>query len=143
MSDSNTTWGEKITFQTLVGFSSSDFPKANGNCFSMSTASYPDVRIVNFNVENMEELIRRGLQLPVKIRLLSPKIGLINDERISNKWYDKRVCETCCPRSLLPYTQQDAINREYAAKLRTDFEVEGKPWIITSIGEQAGSLKQL
>ena len=98
---------KQITSCTLVGYIGKDFPMKRGNCFSVEAEDGKDYRIVNFNHENIEELLeRRTIEFPVKISPIGEGVALIADERIPTDWYDSRYCETCTPRNLLPQPQQ-------------------------------------
>lgn len=95
-----------IGSQTLVGFTKQTFPAKRGNCFGVETANgTSEFRIVNFVVENLEELLSRGLCWPIRIVELDNRVAVINDERIPDDWYREDFCETCCPESLLPTPQ--------------------------------------
>jgi len=95
-----------VTSVTLVGFIG-EFPMKRGNCFSVRTNDNEDYRIVNFNHENLEELIRLEiLKFPIQISLISKHHAVIADGRIPNEWYSARFCETCTPKDLLPLPQQ-------------------------------------
>lgn len=124
-----------FTSHTLVGYDmSAKFPREHGNCFSVMEELLPGAaddikskpdderweaiskaqkenllrenRIVNFNHENMEELLERGVvQWPIDILVVVPGVAVIHDARIPASWYDKYFCPTCCPTSHLPVTQ--------------------------------------
>lgn len=98
-----------ITTCTLVGIGKGEFPLPRGNCFSV-LADGSDYRILNFAYENMKEAINRGLTWPIKIKALSECHAIIHDERISDNWYMTRYCETCTPKSLLPFPQKPEIS---------------------------------
>jgi len=96
----------RVTSSTLVGVLPGEFPLAGGNCFSVECDDGSGAAIVNFGLENLEELLQhRGLTWPVQIALISERIGVIHDPRIHDSWYRSQFCETCCPRELLPLPQ--------------------------------------
>lgn len=95
-----------VTSNTLLGVSSKEYPLEWGNCFSVKTSDDGNYKIVNFIVENLEEVIRRGVNWPITIKVLSDNIAVINDIRIPHNWYRDRWCTTCCPKDLLPIPQQ-------------------------------------
>jgi len=87
-----------ILSQTLLGFN---------NCFSVETEDGCNYRIVNFYLETLEKCIEKNIVgWPVKIRILSEHIAVINDYRIPDKYYNNEFCTVCCPEELLPITQQ-------------------------------------
>lgn len=111
MNKENLLKAEYVTSVTLVGICIDNYPVSSGNCFSVHTKS-GDYRIVNFSHENLEEIIRRGINFPMTILTISNRVALIHDERIPNNWYDMRYCEVCCPEQLLPIQQQLTHDRE-------------------------------
>lgn len=111
-----------IGMQTLVGTGGQEFPYKRGNCFSMHNDEGEGYRIVNFNVENLKELIKRGLTWPIKVHPISKRHAILHDERIPHEWYDDRFCSICCPESLLPLPQRAAKfrDREYGVEVVKD-----------------------
>lgn len=97
---------------TLVG-SHGEFPRKFGNCFSLKVEQ-GFVDIINFKFENLEELIRRGLSWPIKVRKLDVRRALVVDERIPDHWYTNRYCEVCSPERLLNQYQIEARRRAEA-----------------------------
>lgn len=110
-----------ITSQTLVGYSQDGFPMKSGNCFSVRTDQGNDYRIVNFNVENWEEMNRLGLEPPIIIGILDERTAIIQDDRIPDEWYDRHYCAVCCAETYWPINQQLAKNRQ-----RTRGEIEDR-----------------
>jgi len=110
---------KQITTVTLIGVDTSKYPVNGGNCFSVTGTDNKNYRIVNFSYENMQEVIERGLKLPVKILPLSEKVAIVIDERIPDRWFDTRYCEVCCPEYLLPHQQVMAHRRQEARGERT------------------------
>jgi len=109
-----------VTCQTLVGVMSRDFPLQYGNCFSVSSDSTVRYKIVNFILENLQELLKQNvISWPVKILPISNRAAVIVDERIPEEWYSKEYCEICCPFDLLPHNQQMTYVRKL---LRGDIE---------------------
>lgn len=98
-------YAKKITWVTLVGVFIKTYPAEHGNCFSVKATDGKEYRIVNFNHENMEEALRRGLKFPIKIKPIGKCVAIIHDSRIPDNWYDKVWCEVCCPGYLLPMPQ--------------------------------------
>lgn len=96
-----------IGMVTLVGVPKTEYPLSWGNCFSArltaeKSGQYAD--IVNFDYENLKELLRRGtLTWPIEIVYLDEarKIALVRDPRIPAEWYRTKYCEVCTPRDLL------------------------------------------
>ena len=123
-----------ITTVTLVGFFG-DFPRKYGNCFSVRTEN-EQYRIVNFNYENLTELINNNIVTwPIKISTLSNNIAIICDERIPNEWYSNRFCETCTPISLLPIPQRlkHFLDIERGIREERDVEINGVKSKLISI----------
>jgi hypothetical protein len=110
---------KRISGWTLIGVNVNNYPVPHGNCFTVETEG-KDYKIVNFSLENMEELNRLGVEFPVKIHLLNDSRAIIHDERIPTSWYDDRWCEVCCPESLLPYPQRLTHDREIMQGVRTE-----------------------
>lgn len=54
-----------ITSRTMIGVNMEKFPVKRGNCFSVKTEEGHEYRIVNFSVENLEELNHRGVKFPI------------------------------------------------------------------------------
>lgn len=102
----------KMDSQTLVGYFNEDFPREHGNCFGLHVAGDREFRIVNFNAENLQELLKRGLTYPIKIVPIAKNRAIIHDERIPHDWYQSRWCECCCPDDLLPLPQQLKHHRQ-------------------------------
>jgi hypothetical protein len=105
-----------ITTVTLVGYNPTKYPTERGNCFSVRADDGSGYRIVNFSYENLQELIRCGISLPLEIRILdhTKGVAVIHDSRIPDEWYDKTFCEVCCPEALLPTTQKLRHERQEA-----------------------------
>jgi hypothetical protein len=105
---------------TLVGVLNTNFPLSHGNCFSMSAENGKHYRIANFVYENLNELFKRGLTVPVNLLVIGDYTALIYDERISNKWYLYKYCTICCPKDLLPDPQQLELERDHRAGIRIE-----------------------
>lgn len=98
-----------VTSVTYVGFFG-EFPRKNGNCFSIITDESKHLKVLNFNHENLIELLSKGvLAYPVKILPLDDKHCLISDHRIPKEWYGQEFCSICTPYELLPLQQK--LNR--------------------------------
>ena len=94
----------RIISQTLLGIGarSNDYPISSGNCFSVETDSNKVRRVLNFNVENLHELLRRNIVAwPIEITPHLDNWAYITDPRIPPDWHDTRTCETCIPKELL------------------------------------------
>lgn len=102
----------QITWSTCVGVSRHERPQPHGNCFSVLADDGKDYRVANFNLENLEALIVKGLTWPIPIKALDERNALIHDPRIAERWYDSEYCEICTPRELLPAPQIDRRERE-------------------------------
>lgn len=110
------------TGQTLVG-SFGDFPRKFGNCFSVEDEDGKNYRILNFKIENIKELVRRGeLSWPIKCEALGEHSAVINDGRIPDDWYMDHFCETCTPLDLLPLPQRLQQLRDIQRGNREEFD---------------------
>jgi hypothetical protein len=100
---------------TCVGFRDCEDGKPNerGNCFDLKVDGIYR-RVVNFNHENLEELMRQGLTLPLEVELLTPGAVVIMDPRIGERWYSTEFCEICCPKAHWPIPQLQRRTREIA-----------------------------
>ncbi len=115
---------QSLGSQTLVGYDQhAPRPDDSGNCFGVFVnegvtaeqiinQTVIEYKIVNFNVENLNALLAHGLTWPIRCKTIGPRTAIIHDPRIGERWYSKRYCETCCPRSLLPITQKQARERD-------------------------------
>lgn len=122
MSDDGIFLAQSLGSQTLVGVGKGERPSERGNCFGVflkENVTVDDIvggihqyKIVNFNVENLNALIKLGLTWPIQCKALGPRTAIIHDSRIGERWYGKEYCEVCCPRSLLPITQRQVHERE-------------------------------
>lgn len=101
-----------ITHATCVGVPDRDEPQNHGNCFGVRADDGKSYRISNFNLENLEALMRKGLTWPIDIKALGDGNALIHDPRIGERWYQNEYCEICTPRALLPSPQLDRRERE-------------------------------
>jgi hypothetical protein len=110
-------------FRTMVGFSNKgEPPYESGNCFGVYrqkvtrddviSGSVTQYKIVNFNADNLDALLKLGLKWPIQCKVLLGRIAIIHDPRIGERWYSNRYCETCCPTDLLPITQIQRHERE-------------------------------
>jgi len=125
-----------ITTVTLVGYIKDTYPMERGNCFSVECSDKQGYRIINFNYENLKELIKRKIiNFPTKISTLSESVAIIADERIPNEWYSNRFCETCTPKNLLPLTQQlqHFLDIERGIRVESEIEINGKKITMVSI----------
>lgn len=103
----------EITSTTLVGVGRQERPQQRGNCFSVKVEGEQyERRISNFNLENLEALIEKGLTWPIEVEPLGECNALVMDARIGERWYDQRYCEICTPRTLLPSNQIAAHQRK-------------------------------
>ncbi len=123
MKENDIVEGIEITMETLVG-SFGKYPRKFGNCFSMRTNNDKHYRIVNFNVENLRELIRLEVKLPVKLLPLRDGTAVICDERIPDEWYNTEYCSVCCPHDLLPHPQQARYIRQIMRGDRREITTE-------------------
>jgi hypothetical protein len=102
----------QIAGSTCVGVSSHDRPQPWGNCFSVKADDGKYYQIANFNLENLEALIEKGLAWPIALKSLGERHALIHDSRIGERWYDKEYCEICTPQRFWPAPQVDKRERE-------------------------------
>lgn len=128
----NRVQGLKVIGRTLVGFNPSlPFPRARGNCFTMSADDGNEYRILNFGFENFEHAVNTGkLTYPVQIIVLPSvkKCALIHDARIPDKWYDNNLCPVCTPDQFLPITYFAQQSREVlsGAAGESTVEIDGR-----------------
>lgn len=122
----------EITEHTLVG-ASGPRPSHMGNCFSVKCDDGKYYRILNFNLENLEALLEKGLTWPIECEALSGRSAVFMDGRIGERWYDDRYCEVCTPDSLLPITQKQRHKREIARGAR----VEGNGYVSYHFDKKA------
>jgi hypothetical protein len=117
----------RVTSSTLVGVRSDKFPVKGGNCFSMVCSDGHERRILNFALENLNEAIRRGVALPVKVLPLSAYFAVIMDPRIPDDWYNKELCRVCSPSDFLSIPQKIKNELDLAVgRVRViEFEVDG------------------
>lgn len=113
-----------ITSITLVGYINTKFPRKHGNCFSVR-AETGEYRIINFNHENLEELLRtKVVSFPFTIIPLEhSKTAMIADERIPNEWYNDNFCSSCTPIEHLPPVQRLKQVLDIKRGKRTEREV--------------------
>lgn len=111
-----------IEWHTLVGINTDSYPVLFGNCFGVVTYDNKHFSIVNFILENLEEVIRRGVNFPIKIHPIGEKHAVIHDERILDNWYRDRWCSLCCPSNLLPVQQKLEHDRQEKQGYRTASE---------------------
>jgi len=119
---------------TLVGYFG-NFPRKHGNCFSVKANDEKYYRILNFNHENLTELIKREtVSFPIKISVLKERFAVIVDGRIPNEWYSRTFCENCCPRDLLPAPQRINQILDIQRGIRTETKMEMNGEVFYSIG---------
>lgn len=127
----------KITCVTLVGYFINEYPAKYGNCFSLSTKNGNDYRIINFNYENLEELLRRKeIKFPITIIPLGDTSkAILADERIPNNWYNNSFCETCTPIELLPITQRlnQILDIKRGVREEKEIDINGKKMTLISV----------
>lgn len=135
---------KNITTVTLVGYIG-EFPRERGNCFSVSVEGEErDIRIVNFNYENLKKLLDDGIvEFPIKISKISSGTGVIIDGRIPDDWYSKGFCETCTPRDLLPLPQRikHLLDIQRGRRVETEVELDGKKMTMVSINVEPKTRK--
>jgi len=90
---------DRIGSQTLLGYN---------NCFGMyQVGTNHEIKIVNFYIETLEKLLKEyQLDMPIDVMLIGERTGVIADWRIPDEYYNDRICEVCCPESLLPIQQR-------------------------------------
>jgi hypothetical protein len=118
----------RVTIVTLVGYFG-DFPREYGNCFSVEASDSKQYKIVNFNHENLEEVINNGIaDFPIKISVLSNSHAVIVDGRIPNEWYSNKFCEICTPDELLPAPQRirNLLDIQRGIRKESIWEIDGK-----------------
>lgn len=118
--------------QTLVGVGRVERPSESGNCFGVFAQKVTrddiiggvveEYKIVNFNAENLNALVALGLTWPIQCKLLAGRTAIIHDPRIGERWYSRRYCEVCCPRSLLPLPQIQIHERDIMRGVRVEGE---------------------
>ena len=125
-----------VTTVTLVGFINYGFPMENGNCFSMKTDNDEHYRIVNFNYENLEELLeKKVIEFPITIGIIGGNVAVILDSRIPNEWYSQKFCTTCTPMDLLPLPQRikQLLDIDRGIREEREVEINGEKLIMTSV----------
>lgn len=90
--------------ETCRGFFNKKFPFEQGNCFDIKINEDDYRRVLNFNVENFDELKRIGLS-DVNVMLLSDRHCVIHDHRIADAWYSS-FCSICTPLIFTPTDRQ-------------------------------------
>lgn len=109
-----------VVSHTLLGVFKNEYPVLSGNCFAVEATDGQHYGIVNFNLENWEEVLRRGIELPIQIAIVHKNVAIVHDERIPHEWYSEYWCELCCPDQFLPVTQKLRHDREIRSGFRTD-----------------------
>jgi hypothetical protein len=119
---------------TYVGHLEKEFPRKHGNCFGLVTAAGKNYKVLNFNHENFEELLRRKtIEWPVRMRVDSErKLAFLNDPRIPDDWYCASTCNTCSPADLIDTATRLEQLRRIARGEREETLIEE--------GELAGSI---
>lgn len=101
---------KRTGYVTYVGYVTCSFPMETGNCFSVISEDGSEYSVVNFNYENLKELLKRGeLEWPIDIISISEQHCVVADHRIPIEWYNTKFCETCTPKHLL--TPQQKLSR--------------------------------
>lgn len=126
--------------QTLLGVLGNDFPLGSGNCFSVECDDGSAYRIVNFVLENLKELLHRGLTWPVKILVLEGSTAVLHDERIHSSWYRDDFCPCCCPQTLLPLPQRLQQMRKEARGHRSRNQTADGMIYVTETGYDEAEL---
>lgn len=119
----------KILGQTLV-CSYGPFPRKGGNCFDVKASNGKSYNILNFNVENLDELLKtQKISYPIKIGVMDESRAVIIDSRISPEWYSD-FCSVCCPREMLPLDRRILIKLKEDSGKQKSFidEVTGMGW---------------
>lgn len=101
---------ERITGATMMCVRYPTYPFPSGNCFSVLVAT-DRFRIVNFNLENLREAVKRGVTWPIQIVDLGEGRAMIHDSRIPDDWYAKEFCTVCTPVYMMPIDQQAKRDR--------------------------------
>ena len=118
-----------ITHHTLVGVLGNTFPRKGGNCFGVALEDGRDVQIVNFILENLQELLKRGLKWPIKVELLTEHEGIVIDERIPDNWYNDAYCSVCTPFEFLNHCQKKKHERAIArGDIKIHVALDGTRW---------------
>ena len=98
---------------TLLGVTTQTYPILGGNCFDLLDAAGEEHRVVNFYLENFEEITKRLGMTDVEVKLLPKSDGLwlIADDRIPAEWYSDHYCAVCCSRwnSARPDEEDDLV----------------------------------
>lgn len=77
-----------ILGRTLLGENKKGpYPLIFGNHFCMLANDGKEYFIRNFRVENLEHLLTKTIDFPIKIIPLNEKEAIISDERISKNYY--------------------------------------------------------
>jgi hypothetical protein len=130
----------RIGMRTMVGYWTEKYPIPDngGNCFSVELEDGPSVRILNFGLENLEELMRRGLKFPLKVAVLSEGYGVVCDGRIGERWYATEFCAVCTPISMLPIPQRLKTLRQIERGEVTErlVKIHDMETVLVSFGEK-------
>ena len=133
----------KLTSQTLIGVLKSTYPVKHGNCFSVLADDDNEYKIINFFAENWEEAIKRGVALPIGIRIITNRLAVIHDGRIPDNWYPDKFCEVCCPDHLLPINQKLAHERGLMNGSRHEFYISERSDKIKGVTIKYSKLPKL
>lgn len=117
-----------VTTVTLVGFIKYSFP--------MKTDNDEHYRIVNFNHENLEELLEKQMiEFPITIGVVGGNVAVILDSRIPDEWYSQKFCTTCTPMDLLPLPQRikQLLDIDRGIREEREIEINGEKLIMTSV----------
>ncbi len=133
---------ERVTTTTLIG-TVAERPSQFGNCFSVRTSDERNLRVLNFNYENLEALLERNMvQWPIEVLPLSNGHCLIADHRIPDEWYNDKLCSSCTPPDLLPPQQklERILDLKSGRRKETKVEINGQSMVVVSynIGVQPG-----
>lgn len=136
MKDETLLNGIEVGGSTLVGYLAREFPISGngGNCFTMILENGLSLQILNFGLENLEELVRRGLTWPVKVIRISGDYGVVCDGRIGDRWYNQEPCSVCTPADLIPIPQRlKQLRRcERGVRKETPTTIRGRRTILVS-----------
>lgn len=126
----------RTSYVTLVGYAAHSFPMESGNCFSVIAEDGKEYSVVNFNYENLKELLKREeLEWPIDVLPISENHCVIADHRIPIGWYSAKFCETCTPRHLLTPQQklQRMLDLKSGKRIERKTVVDGIEYVITSV----------
>lgn len=97
-------------------------PAKWGNCFDLIDESGKYHRVVNFNVENFNAIVKKLNLEEINVEFIpkSSHLWEIKDDRIPQEWYSEAYCTVCTPMRMLPFEQRKEYLKTYEFKKIVD-----------------------